>query len=64
MMLKLRFGLSGGLMLAGIVLLFVGYSSRRQATHDLDAALAQVVVGKPVANAETVAIGCYISGLR
>jgi hypothetical protein len=38
---------------------------RSEATqHDLDATLAQVVAGKPVTNAETIAVGCYISGLQ
>ncbi|HWV98104.1 MAG TPA: redoxin domain-containing protein [Candidatus Acidoferrum sp.] len=37
---------------------------RSEATeHDLDVTLAQLVAGKPVTNAETVAVGCYISGL-
>ena len=38
---------------------------RSEATQrDLDVTLAQVVAGKPVTNPETVAVGCYISGLQ
>lgn len=44
---------------------FAGLGRQRSVatTHDLDAALADVVAGRSVTNAETVAFGCYISGL-
>ncbi|MGZ5261326.1 MAG: thioredoxin-like domain-containing protein [Burkholderiales bacterium] len=41
-----------------------GHSRRVPTTHDLDDALAAVVAGKPITNAATPAVGCYIADVK
>ncbi|TWU04766.1 redoxin domain-containing protein [Stieleria varia] len=43
--------------------MYAGYGKKRKVatTHDLADALESVVAGRPIKNAETIAVGCFIS---
>jgi hypothetical protein len=45
---------------------YVDFGKARQAasTHDLEAAIANTLAGKPVTPARTKAIGCYLTDLK
>jgi hypothetical protein len=45
---------------------YVDFGKARQAasTHDLEAAIANTLAGKPVAQARTRAVGCYLTDLK